>query len=134
VTRGAAAAFRGADVVLLPGSPLSHPDHAWLVRTITGAPVEARRLGLYAEQPYTLRAGEYPVVPRVFTAELEGQLAFAPVKTAFRDRLAKYRAIRAYASQLQLLALGGRRGLELALHPELVAWVQAAAASRLRPR
>ena len=40
-------------VVLVPGSPLSHPDHAWL-NGLLASRVPAEALGLYAEQPYTL--------------------------------------------------------------------------------
>ena len=44
----------GAGVVLVPGSPLSHPDHAWL-NGLLASRVPPEALGLYAEQPYTLR-------------------------------------------------------------------------------
>jgi LmbE family N-acetylglucosaminyl deacetylase len=99
-------AVRGADEVLLPGSPLTHPDHAWLAGVL--APLAT---GSYAEQPYTRREG---------TAH-----AFDRVRTSPRDRLAKWRAIRAYRSQLPLLGMRRslRRGpLALALAPEAVAW------------
>jgi LmbE family N-acetylglucosaminyl deacetylase len=96
-----------ADLVLVPGSPLSHPDHAWLNEILVGH-VPPERLGLYAEQPYTLRQGSTP---------------FSPVPLASRDRLAKWRAVRAYRSQLPLLALRGRRGpLALARADERVSW------------
>ena len=47
----------GADVVLVPGFPLSHPDHDWLVRTLVAGALGRWRVALYAEQPYTRRAG-----------------------------------------------------------------------------
>ena len=87
------ATFEGAEVVLLPGSPLTHPDHEWLHALV----VERRpapRIARYAEQPYALRANASP---------------FARVDVGPRDRLAKWRAVGAYRSQLPLLALGGRR-------------------------
>jgi LmbE family N-acetylglucosaminyl deacetylase len=98
-----------ADVVLVPGSPLTHPDHAWL-SALLATTLPSERVARYAEQPYTLRAGDAP-----FAAEQAGA----------RDRLAKWRAIRAYRSQLPLLGMTRnlRRGpLRLALADERVAW------------
>jgi LmbE family N-acetylglucosaminyl deacetylase len=101
-------AVSGADLVLVPGSPLSHSDHAWLHRLVAGR-LPAEQLGLYAEQPYTQRQGGTP---------------FSAVRLGARDRLAKWRAVRAYESQLPLLAMKGlRRGpLALARADERVAW------------
>ena len=113
-----------ADRVLLPGSPLSHPDHEWLVRTLVGDGLDQGRLALYAEQPYTRRAGAGPQAPP-WLASAVGASTFAPVPARLRDRHAKWRAIRCYRSQLPLLGMGRslRRGPHrLALAPELVAW------------
>lgn len=104
------AAFDGADLVLLPGFPLSHPDHRWLVDTLAARDAFAGlRHAFYAEQPYTTRSGERP----------PGFLALPPDA---RSRLAKWRAIRGYRSQLPLLALDElRRGAHVvAWQPELV--------------
>jgi LmbE family N-acetylglucosaminyl deacetylase len=103
---------RGADVVLLPGSPLSHPDHAWLAQVVAPLAAGSARVGRYAEQPYTRREGG-------------GPRTLEPVRSSPRDRLAKWRAIREYGSQLPLLGMrrSVRRGpLALALAPEAVAW------------
>ena len=93
-----------ARLVLVPGSPLSHPDHAWL-HGLVRPRLRSSALALYAEQPYTLRQGgsTYPVSP-------VGQ----------RDRIAKWRAVRCYRSQLPLLAMtsGLRRG------PLRLAWAE----------
>lgn len=100
---------QGASVVLVPGSPLTHPDHAWL-SSLLAERISAASLALYAEQPYTAREGRRP---------------FTRVAVATRDRIAKWRAIRAYRSQLPLLGMRGdiRRGpLRLALADESVAW------------
>jgi LmbE family N-acetylglucosaminyl deacetylase len=121
--RGAVARLvEGAGAVLLPGSPLGHPDHEWLVRALAGQLPGA--VGLYAEQPYTRRAGGGARIPEWLEERL-GPATFEPVAVGVRDRIAKWRAIRRYASQLPLLAMRRslRRGpLSLALRPELVAW------------
>ena len=99
----------GVGTVLAPGSPLSHPDHAWLHGLLVSN-VPAEVLGLYAEQPYTVREAGMPFLR-------------ASVRT--RDRVAKWRAIRAYRSQLPLLGMRGdpRSGaLRLAWADERIAW------------
>ena len=45
----------GARVVLVPGTPLAHPDHAWLPSAPRGAD-RCDAVALYAEQPYTRRS------------------------------------------------------------------------------
>jgi LmbE family N-acetylglucosaminyl deacetylase len=100
-------AVDGADVVLVPGSPLTHPDHAWLASVLEALPQE--RVARYAEEPYTWREGGSP---------------FTRVSAPRRDRLAKWRAIRAYRSQLSLLDIRGlRRGAHrLAWRAERISW------------
>ncbi len=122
VRAAVAEAVDDAGTLLLPGSPLSHPDHEWLVRTIADAPLHAGRLGFYAEQPYTARSGAEPGTAPWLEVGLGAKLSFAPVRVGVRDRLAKRRAVHAYASQLPLLALDRRGVLRLVLRPELVAW------------
>ena len=104
---------RGAAEVLLPGFPLSQPDHVWLARLLDGLDAEAARVGRYVEQPYARRDGRVPEPP------------FRPAPRSARDRLAKWRAIRAYRSQLPLLDMARsimRGPLSLALAREAVAW------------
>lgn len=109
-----AAAVKGADEVLLPGYPLTHPDHAWLAEVLEGRELGALRLGYYVEQPYGRREGE------------DGAGAFHRIRaTRRRDRLAKWRAIREYRSQLPLLGMTrsvARGPLALAFGREAVAW------------
>ncbi len=96
---------RGADEMLVPGFPLTHPDHAWLAGLLTGT---AR----YLEEPYTARDSTRPPPE------------YEDVSLSPRDRLAKWRAIRAYRSQLPLLGMSHslRRGpLALALGREAIA-------------
>ena len=52
-----AAAADGAGALLLPGFPLTHPDHEWLGRALGGARMGCRRLGIYVEQPYARDRG-----------------------------------------------------------------------------
>jgi LmbE family N-acetylglucosaminyl deacetylase len=94
-------ALAGADTVVVPGLPLTHPDHAWLARILDVGGLEHPRVGVYAEQPYTLRVGADPA-----------ESGFARTSLGLRDRLAKWRAIRCYASQLPLLGMRAslRRG------------------------
>ena len=98
-----APAVEGASLVLLPGFPLSHPDHDWLVRTLVSDFKSDTRLssgpiGLYGEQPYTRRAGTRPHV-HAWLAELVGPAVFERIPVRPRDRVAKWRAIRSYHSQ-----------------------------------
>ena len=97
----------GEEIVLLPGSPLTHPDHEWLHALVVER-LPAPRVARYAEQPYTLRASGSP---------------FARTDVGVRDRLAKWRAVSAYRSQLPLLALGSARSrLRLVRADERVGW------------
>jgi LmbE family N-acetylglucosaminyl deacetylase len=110
VLAAVASSVDGADEALLPGFPLSHPDHAWLASLLAGR-LGVARLGEFAEPLYVRRSGE----------RLPSD--YEPIEVSARDRLAKWRAIRGYRSQLPLLALSGvRRGPHTLLGPELVAW------------
>ena len=124
VAASIAAASEAADVVLLPGFPLSHPDHDWLMRLLARHGSRAPRLGLYAEQPYTRRTEEDPRAPAWLEDALGGRLVFGPSDATARDRVAKWRAIRRYRSQLPLLGMRRslRRGPRSLLSGELVAW------------
>ena len=107
-------ALEGADTVVVPGLPLTHPDHAWLAQVIDADVVDHPWVGRYAEQPYTFRAAADPAAA-----------GFARTPVRLDDRLAKWRAIRCYASQLPLLAM--RRSLRRGPHryaaaSEWIAW------------
>jgi LmbE family N-acetylglucosaminyl deacetylase len=53
VWRALSPAIGGADAILVPGFPLSHPDHAWLTQLILSRREQMdASLALYAEQPY----------------------------------------------------------------------------------
>jgi LmbE family N-acetylglucosaminyl deacetylase len=118
-------AVEGADSVLLPGFPLTHPDHDWLVRMLASAPLGAGRLGLYAEQPYASRAAEEPRAPFWLEETLGVPPSFELVPAAMGDRVAKWRAVRRYETQLPLLGMrrSMRRGPHSILWGEAVAWI-----------
>jgi len=90
--RGALAeAGEGADLVLVPGYPLEHPDHRRVLELVSrGFPTP---VALYVEQPYAWRRGrERP----------QGPLRWMPLAASGRDRRTKRRALREYRSQMPL--------------------------------
>lgn len=115
-----ARALAGADLALVPGFPLGHSDHAWLVRLILERGVPAP-VALYAEWPYSYEELARGVEPRVADA-LEGlvpPVEFVSSHVGLRDLLAKWRAVRRYRSQIRLLAsLVGRSRVT----PGLLVW------------
>jgi LmbE family N-acetylglucosaminyl deacetylase len=118
-------AVDGADAVLLPGFPLTHPDHDWLVKALAAAPPSAGRVGLYAEQPYAHRVDDKPHTPGWLEEAMGVLPGFELVPATMGDRAAKWRAIRRYRSQLPLLGMQRslRRGPHSILWEESVAWV-----------
>jgi LmbE family N-acetylglucosaminyl deacetylase len=107
-------ALAGAEAVLLPGSPLTHPDHVWLAMLLTADDLPCARIGLYVEQPYTARneRSELRALPAWLSSRL-GSPTFAEVPASRGDRIAKFRAARRYRSQLGLLGLSGRASASL---------------------
>jgi LmbE family N-acetylglucosaminyl deacetylase len=120
---------RDADLVLVPGFPLSHPDHRWLAELVLARRQELDgRLALYAEQPYA--AGQLldhpsdagatpaqiardtvrflrvqlverpPLRPRHGTKEPLPGVAWRVVRSGAADQAAKVRAVVRYRSQL----------------------------------
>jgi len=107
---------------LLPGFPLSHPDHDWLVRALVGDPgLVGRSVAFYAEQPYTARGDDRRALPAWLAERVGVDPAFAELPRHPRGLAAKWRAVRCYRSQLSLLALCGlRRRAHLIWSHELV--------------
>lgn len=109
-----AEAVTGAELVLVPGFPLAHPDHAWLANLLVANRLPVSRTGLYVEQPYAYWVrGEYPHLG--LASALEPLLETAPEwrragRLPLRAVLQKRRAIHAYRSQLPLLGLTQRHG------------------------
>jgi LmbE family N-acetylglucosaminyl deacetylase len=101
-----------AGVVLVPGTPLMHPDHRWLARLALGRDLPGR-VGLYVEQPYVVlphvrwwRWSWRPQAGEPIRDLVPGALEWTVVRSTGADRRAKGRACRAYRTQIPLL---GRR-------------------------
>jgi LmbE family N-acetylglucosaminyl deacetylase len=122
----------GPDVVLVPGFPLTNPDHRWLTTTILGS--WSGRTGFYAEQPY--RYWVRREHPRPVASALADDASPTPGEwiashASISDMSTKRRAVLAYRSQLKLLGLDRRRNSKLnrmLLHErirggEAIAWV-----------
>jgi LmbE family N-acetylglucosaminyl deacetylase len=138
VWRAVVEAVGEADVVLAPGWPLDHADHAWVSRHVVTGPRLAPRIGLYVEQPYAVdrpllalvRRRRGPASPLPGLAEPLRGLMPRPRWRAMRPRPAewakKQRAIAAYSSQLRELGpmVRTRVGLyEVALGTEALCWL-----------
>ena len=93
----------GADAVLAPGTPLGHPDHAWLARLVTDRRTALPALALYAEQPYRYLGGGALGIPSSI-AEAAGVVRWHREPLDASARMAKLRAVRAYRSQLRFLS------------------------------
>jgi LmbE family N-acetylglucosaminyl deacetylase len=122
----------GPDAVLVPGFPLTNPDHLWLTTTILGS--WSGRTGFYAEQPY--RHWVRREHPRPFAAAFADDASvttseWIALHASIFDVGTKRRAILAYRSQMKLLGLDRHRNSKLnrmLLHErirggEAIAWV-----------
>jgi LmbE family N-acetylglucosaminyl deacetylase len=118
-----------AAIVLLPGHPLLHPDHARLARLVSERASTFTHLGFYVEQPYAnhvaiglgdrprsaraaaaialrtraSRTLQRPVGADAVSAALGAPLEWYASHAQRRHRHAKFDAIRAYASQFRKL-------------------------------
>ena len=120
------AAADAVDALLLPGFPLSHPDHEWLGRGLAGSRMGCRSLGIYVEQPYGRRTNMEPHVPSWVEEALGARPVFRAVSAGARDRVAKWRAVREYRTQLPLLGMTRslRRGPHSLVFGERVGWIE----------
>jgi LmbE family N-acetylglucosaminyl deacetylase len=99
-----------ADAVVVPGFPLTNPDHAWLSELLTTRALPCSRVGLYVEQPYRYMSRREASGPS--SAELERRSGPRAEWVCSRTNIKGYRlkrkAIGAYASQLPLLGYAQR--------------------------
>jgi LmbE family N-acetylglucosaminyl deacetylase len=119
-------ALREADLVLIPGFPLSHPDHRDVAEAIVTRLGE-RAVGLYVEQPYAL-AGGRPKVPPFLPSQPAMKMGWTRSRIPRALREVKWRSCQAYASQLPLLQsewplMRMRMELYELRHGEPVAWL-----------
>lgn len=122
----------GAGAVLAPGFPLLHADHAWLARLVRDSFPLPGRIALYVEQPYATWYRHDRARPELMRAPelLGGAVAsWFPVRPGLLDWVAKQRALRAFRSQLAVMARPlPRVPLAIALYEarrggETLAWI-----------
>ena len=116
------------EAVLVPGFPLTHPDHRWLAALAVGRGIPGARIGLYVEQPYAAnRPRVRPAVPAEIAA-IAGRVSTWKGSAADPAlRRLKRRASREYRSQLRWLSarpfvLGRTSRYERRHGGELLAW------------
>ena len=90
-------AVSGSEAVLVPGFPLTNPDHAWLSELLVSRSLPCGRTGVYVEQPYRNMLRKQSVEPSPY------QVEWIRVRPSLAGYWLKRKAIRAYASQLPLL-------------------------------
>lgn len=122
---------QNAALVLIPGHPLVHPDHAWLTRLVARRASNPLELGLYVEQPYANLAvigrgyTHRPVLvaaalalrtplarrlqrptPNTVSELFDAPFDWYSARADRRHRRAKASSVQAYESQVRML---GRR-------------------------
>jgi LmbE family N-acetylglucosaminyl deacetylase len=119
--------------VLLPGFPLTNPDHAWVTELLVDRGLPCSRLGLYAEQPYRFWAGHEHACSNADAGPTATGLPVEWVSAgrSLREVWRKRRAIAAYRSQIRLLGMSRRNTLNRMLLDETlrggeeIRWLQA---------
>jgi LmbE family N-acetylglucosaminyl deacetylase len=114
VWRAVADAVAAADIVLIPGFPLTNDDHAWLHRLLVERRLPCERLGLYVEQPYRYMARTRRPKSEAASRSL-GAIEWTTTAARVADLRTKRKAILAYRSQLPLLGLTAQRHRKLRL-------------------
>jgi LmbE family N-acetylglucosaminyl deacetylase len=87
-----------AELLLLPGFPLTHLDHAWITELVLARTPKNAPIGFYAEQPYA-RSAPPPHDWQALIAERS--VRWVSLHAGIGDRFAKGRACRAYWSQFR---------------------------------
>jgi LmbE family N-acetylglucosaminyl deacetylase len=97
-----------AKALLVPGFPLTNPDHAWLADVLVRRRPYGVRVGLYAEQPYRYWAQGMERrlgLPSVLATSASLADGWTRLGLTLRSLRAKRKAILEYDSQLPLLGL-----------------------------
>jgi hypothetical protein len=107
---------------LLPGLPLTNPDHAWLTELLVDRGLPCGRLGLYAEQPYRFWARHEHARSNGDAGPTATGLPVEWVSggRSLREVWSKRRAIVAYRSQIRLLGMSRRHTLSRMLLDEML--------------
>jgi len=87
-----------AELLLLPGFPLTHLDHLWITELVLARMPKNVPIGFYAEQPYA-RSAPPPHKWQALIAERS--VRWVSLCAGIGDRFAKGRACRAYWSQFR---------------------------------
>jgi LmbE family N-acetylglucosaminyl deacetylase len=99
--------LKRADLALVPGFPLGHPDHLWVTRLVYEHEAELCPVGEYVEQPYAELewSGQGRVPEGTPALELSGRPAMSWARSfpPARAWLSKQRAVRRYESQLRAM-------------------------------
>jgi LmbE family N-acetylglucosaminyl deacetylase len=130
--KGAVTDARPEDV-LLPGFPLTNPDHAWVTELLVERGLPCSRLGLYAEQPYRFWARHEHARSNADAGTTATGLPVEWVSAGrnLREMWRKRHAIAAYRSQIRLLGMSRRHTLNRMLLDETlrggeaIRWLQA---------
>jgi LmbE family N-acetylglucosaminyl deacetylase len=116
------------DVLLLPGFPLKHPDHAWLTGLVLDHVPADWRVGFYLERPYA-RPRQLDRGRGAVQARLGRPLRWLRLRATREDLRTKGRACRAYRSQFGLVGASLPTHVafpELWSPPECLAWLDEA--------
>ena len=97
-----------ADLVLVPGFPLDHPDHAWVTRLIYEHEEELGSIGQYVEQPYAELewSGQRRVPERepLLVGPRRESISWTRSFPSASAWVLKQRALLRYSSQLRAIA------------------------------
>jgi LmbE family N-acetylglucosaminyl deacetylase len=117
-----------ADVLLVPGYPLTHPggDHLFVARIALALPERPLHVGLYAEQPYAVSRLVKRLARRPAPLPYDSRLEWTKIRPDLVDWRVKQAAIASYRSQTPLLGPFLRTRIamyELAIRGEAIAWL-----------